>query len=335
MYDFNLDYVVSNSMVKSARRILIQFPDGLKGYALKVADEISSRVAAEVIVSMDPCYGGCDLAIDDARRLGADLIIHFGHTDFIGYSEIPVIYVPVYFRSSLRDLARKFVEIWGSRGAVGLLSTIQHIENLSEVMDVLSSSGVPVHVGLKCGRLRFNGQVLGCEVCGAVGVADLVEGFLVISGGDFHGLGVALSTGKTTYVMDPFRGEIRCLDSLVMRVLSVRWNNIVRARDSKVFGVMIGVKPGQCKLGLALKVKGMLESSGRRCYLFSVRDFSADLTLPFRDVDVFVSAACPRIAIEEAEAYGKPILTPYEVKIALSGSMNPDDMRGILNEEFG
>ncbi|MCS7368908.1 MAG: diphthamide biosynthesis enzyme Dph2 [archaeon GBS-70-058] len=334
MYEFNLDDVLLNSMVKSARRIILQFPDGLKSYALKIADEISNRIAAEVIVSMDPCYGGCDLAVDDAKRLGADLIIHFGHTEFVKCSEIPVVYVPVFFKFSLKDLAKKFVEIWGFRGAVGLLSTVQHIENLSEVEGFLSSCGVPVHVGLKCGRVKFNGQVLGCEVCGAMGIADLVDGFLVISGGDFHGLGVALSTGKTTYVMDPFRGEIRCLDNLVMRVLSVRWNNIVRARESKSFGVMVGVKPGQCKLNLALKVKRIIESSGRKCYLFSVRDFSADLTLPFRDIDVFVSAACPRIAIEEAEAYGKPILTPYEVKIALSGSMNPDDMRGILNEEF-
>ncbi|MEM3166074.1 MAG: diphthamide biosynthesis enzyme Dph2 [Candidatus Methanomethylicia archaeon] len=331
MYDFNLEALALDARVRNANRILLQFPDGLKTFALNVVDKLSKNVNAEFIISMDPCFGGCDIAIDDARRLGVDLIIHFGHSRFIDDFEIPIIYVPVFFKTSLRDLILKFVDLWGFNKPVGLLSTVQHIPNLIEVKEILEGFGIPVFLGCKCGKLQFEGQVLGCEICGALCIVDKVDGFLVISGGDFHGLGIALSTGKPTYVLDPFRFEVRNLDKLLKKIVSIRWNNIIRARDAKVFGVFIGVKHGQCHIDLAFKVKKLLESNGRRCYLFSVRNFSEDVVAPFNDIEVFVSTACPRIAIDDSEVYGKPILTPLEVELALSGSMNFDSIRGILN----
>jgi len=335
MYDFNLNDLISEVKARNASKILLQFPDGLKSFALDVVDKLSSSVDADFIISMDPCFGGCDVAIDDARRLKVDLIIHFGHSRFLNDEfEIPVLYVPVYFNASLSDLALKFINYWSIGKPIGLLSTIQHMNSLNEVKHTLEKFGIPVFLGCKCGRLQFEGQVLGCEVCGALCIADRVDGFIVISGGDFHGLGVALSTGKPTYVLDPFRREIRDLSNLLKKTLSVRWNNIIRARDAKVFGVFIGVKPGQCHYDLALRVKRIIESHGRRCYLFSIRNFSSDVVIPFSRVEVFVSAACPRIAIDDSEAYGKPILTPFEVEIALSGSMNFHSIRGILNFEF-
>ncbi|MEM2137166.1 MAG: diphthamide biosynthesis enzyme Dph2 [Candidatus Methanomethylicia archaeon] len=330
MYDFDLDKIIFDDRFRKANRVLLQFPEGLKVFALEIVDELSKNTKADIIVSMDPCFGGCDVAFDDALRLGVDLIIHFGHTKLLCDECVPVIYVPVSFKLSLKDLALKFSSIWSVGKPIGLLSTVQHIHNLSEVKNVLEGVGIPVHLGSLCGGLSFEGQVLGCDVCGALSIVDKVDGFLVISGGDFHGLGVAISTGKPTYILDPFRNEVRSLDGLVKKIISVRWNSIIKARDAKVFGVFVGVKPGQAHLDIAIDVKSFLESHGRRCYIFSVRNFSPDMTIPFNFVDVFVSAACPRIAIDDAEVYGKPILTPWEVKLAFSGSLNLEDFRGIL-----
>ncbi|MCX8169406.1 MAG: diphthamide biosynthesis enzyme Dph2 [Candidatus Methanomethylicia archaeon] len=334
MYDFDLNNLILDERIKVARRILLQFPNGLKTYALNIVDEISKSIKADIIISMDPCFGSCDVAFDDARRLGVDLIVHFGHSQLLYTSEIPVIYIPVFFKTSLKDLALKFIGFWGLNKPIGLLATVQHVKNLNEVKEILESSSIPVYLGEKCSRIQFEGQVLGCDVCSALSIVNKVEGFLVISGGDFHGLGIALSTGKPTYVLDPFRYEIRDLSKLVKKFLSIRWNNVIRAREAKVFGIFIGVKPGQCHLDLAIEIKKMMESNGKKCYLFSVRNFSKDLIIPFNEIEVFISAACPRIAIDDGEFYGKPIITPWEVKLALSKSLNPDDIKGILNVQF-
>ena len=39
--------------------------------------------------------------------------------------------------------------------------------------------------------------------------------------------------------------------------------------------------------------------------------------IDFYPVDVFVNTACPRIAIDDAVKYAKPMITPYELEVVL------------------
>lgn len=79
-YDFELERVVSEIRDSGARLVGLQFPEGLKTRALRVAREIESSTGARVVVMTDPTYGACDLKEEQADRLGLDLVVHFGHT---------------------------------------------------------------------------------------------------------------------------------------------------------------------------------------------------------------------------------------------------------------
>ena len=59
--------------------VLLQLPEGLKPDAPRLA-AVVEEAGALPIVSSDPCYGACDLAVSEAKLLGADLIVHYGHT---------------------------------------------------------------------------------------------------------------------------------------------------------------------------------------------------------------------------------------------------------------
>ncbi len=48
---------------KGAKRIALQFPEGLKRQSIPVVAALKDA-GFEVIVSGDPCYGACDLALD-------------------------------------------------------------------------------------------------------------------------------------------------------------------------------------------------------------------------------------------------------------------------------
>jgi 2-(3-amino-3-carboxypropyl)histidine synthase len=39
--------------------------------------------------------------------------------------------------------------------------------------------------------------------------------------------------------------------------------------------------------------------------------------IDFYPVDAFVNTACPRIAIDDAVRYSKPLITPFELEVAL------------------
>jgi 2-(3-amino-3-carboxypropyl)histidine synthase len=62
-------------------RILLQFPEGLKQQALSHAKRLESE-GNEVFVSASPTFGACDLALDEARAINADKLVHFGHCEF-------------------------------------------------------------------------------------------------------------------------------------------------------------------------------------------------------------------------------------------------------------
>ncbi|MFH0829838.1 MAG: diphthamide synthesis protein, partial [Candidatus Aenigmatarchaeota archaeon] len=72
-------------------RILLQVPEGLKNKATEIAARLE-KAGNEVIISAEPCYGACDIKTDEARKLGCQKIVHYGHTRFCD-SNFPVEYV--------------------------------------------------------------------------------------------------------------------------------------------------------------------------------------------------------------------------------------------------
>lgn len=81
-YDFELDRAVSEIKKSKAKKVGLQFPDGFKTRAVSIAEEIEKRVPCITVIFADPCYGACDTKELEAKKLGLDLVIHFGHDPF-------------------------------------------------------------------------------------------------------------------------------------------------------------------------------------------------------------------------------------------------------------
>jgi len=61
-----------------------QLPEGLKVHATRVVDAIGECSDAEVLIFVDPTYGACDIKSQMCERLDIDLLVHFGHTPYVG-----------------------------------------------------------------------------------------------------------------------------------------------------------------------------------------------------------------------------------------------------------
>ena len=59
-----------------------------------------------------------------------------------------------------------------------------------------------------------------------------------------------------------------------------------------------------------------LEKHNKKGYLLALDHVSPDL-IDFYPVDAFVNTACPRIAIDDSVRYAKPLITPFELEVAL------------------
>ena len=167
-------------------RILLQFPEGLKQEALKHAKKLEAE-GNEVVVSATPTFGACDLAIDEAKNIKADKLVHFGHAEF-HHVDFNVEYVPYPIDADLSILERS-LEPLKPFGKIGLMTTIQHIHQLESAAEFFRKNGKEVVIGRPYGFDKKSGQILGCDAGSAASIDRSVEALVYFGGGMFHPLG--------------------------------------------------------------------------------------------------------------------------------------------------
>lgn len=313
MYDFRLGEVAAWIKSFDARTVAIQMPEGLKIHAQRVASQLEMDTGATFLIIGDPCYGACDYT----ARYGsyADALVQFGHSEIPSIAHDPrVLFVEVFVNLDISGLLEKALPKLMDR--IGLITTVQHVQMLPQVRSWLESHCRQVFVGKGDARIKFEGQVLGCNISSIDPISSMVDQFLFIGSGDFHPLSAAIAGNRPVLIIDPLMGEVREIDELKDRILRQRHAAIERAVDVKKFLILVSTKVGQMRMEEALRLRRLAEASGRVADIVLLEEFSPDQLLSY-DADAFVSTACPRIAIDDYLRYPKPILTPVEMEIAL------------------
>jgi 2-(3-amino-3-carboxypropyl)histidine synthase len=300
---------------RGAKRVLIQLPEGLKAEGPRLA-AIVEKAGALAMVSADPCYGACDLATQEAESLGADLLIHFGHSPLTTQLRVPTIYIEAKAKATIKEAVQEALPLLEDWKSVGLATVVQHVDMLSEARELLIKAGKSVAIG-DTGKLTYAGQVTGCNYSNAKAVSKDVEAFLFIGGGRFHAIGLALATAKPVIVADPYEKRAYPVDKEVKRILKQRWASISEAGKAENFGVIIGLKSGQGNLDQALQIKEELEKRGKTVTLLALREITPEALMQFPTIEVFVNTACPRISLDDASKFIKPVLTPNETTVVL------------------
>lgn len=317
IFDLEEDRIKREVIKRHALRVLVQLPEGLRSKALQIAS-IIEETGASAIISADPCYGACDLALNEAKLLRADMLIHFGHSEINHFRQqnIPVIYVEAKAAVDVKGIIESSLEELKGWDRIGLATTVQHAHSIDEVRGALEGAGKKVYVGCEPG-LKYPGQVLGCDYRNCKSISNMVDAFLFIGSGLFHAVGVFLATMKPTIAADPFTGDVNRVDNLARLIINRRWMDIREASGASRWGVIIGLKSGQQNLEAAFKLKRDLEESGRRVTLLAMREITPGVLRDFADIEAYASTACPRISLYETKAFQKPILTPKEVYVVL------------------
>ena len=314
LLDLNQETVIQEIARRKAKRVLLQVPEGLRPSAFALSRELEKRTSSEIIISADPCYGSCDLALNEASLLDADLIVHFGHS---GTLTNKCLFIEARSSLDVGAAVEKAVAKLSREKAIGLASVIQHIGELEKAKKILERSGKTVLIGRHGGELKYDGQILGCRFETVKSISPEVDAFVVLAGGDFHGIGVRIATGKRTIVCDPFQNQARDVEDLARRFLRTRYAAVDSFREARRVGVLIGLKTGQFQPTKAHEIRGLLESKGRECALLALREIDPVVLENFSDIEGFVNTGCPRIALDDQERFRRPVLNPEEVMIAL------------------
>lgn len=299
----------------SPRRIVLQVPAGLVRDAHRLAARLREETGVDVDVAARPCFGACDPPQrDEAPR--ADLAIVLGHAPIPNaLSPLPTFFVEMRSAAGDPPLLAEKVERSGLPRHLGLVASVQHLDLLGPLSAELERRGFSVRLGRGGPRLAYAGQALGCNYTGAEEVRDAVEAFLFVGTGRFHPLGLAFAVDRPVWSLDPARGE---LDPPIDREGLVRRRQLLVAttRSARSWGILVSTFGGQNRSPTALALQAKARARGLTAeILLASRIDPTDLV--GRDLDAFVSTACPRIALDDSANYPKPVLTPPEFLMAL------------------
>jgi 2-(3-amino-3-carboxypropyl)histidine synthase len=284
---------------RGVNRIALQFPEGLKRRSVEVIAALKDA-GFDVIVSGDPCYGACDLALDTLKF--ADVLVHFGHSPIEPHPQ--VIFEPYKIDFDIRILENALPFLKGQ--SVGLVTTVQHIHLVPAMEEFLHAKRITVIVSEGSGRTPNRGQVLGCNFAAAK--ATGADEILFVGTGLFHPIGIAIATNSRVIAVDPCTGDTRDVngDTLLRR----RFALIEKARNAKTIGIIVSTKHGQQRMELARH----LAKLSPEAVIVTMREVNADelLNLGF---SCYVNTACPRLAYDDQVRFPVPVLSPQEFEI--------------------
>lgn len=171
-YNFEIHKSIWKIKTQKSKRVALQFPEGLLMYACIIADIIEKfccEIGTKAMILGDVTYGAC--CVDDftAQKLGADFLIHYGHSCLvpINMTTIPVMYVFVEIKFDCSHLINMIgTSFPDPAGALCIMGTIQFLSAIHEVSSALrtgSSNFAPyTDVLVPQAKPLSGGETLGC-----------------------------------------------------------------------------------------------------------------------------------------------------------------------------
>jgi len=292
---------------KKPKVVLVNAPGGLLRQTKELMERVKQKYGVASILSGDSCFGVCDTVDDDVQKLQADLAFHIGHnaavTEVGDYTYLVDAIDDVDFGKVVDAAAR----VLAPYKRVGLATFSQHLHQLKPVRERLESKGFRVSIG-RGNNLMLEGQVFGCDFSTSYPIRGQVDAFAFLGESEFHAVGLALATGKPTFMLDPYMNEVTDMEQAAEEREKRAVLAVYKALDARVFGVITGLKEGQKMLGRSAWITKRLEMNGRKVIRLAMRDVTAERLAPHREIEAFVQTACPRISID-GFAFDRPVLS--------------------------
>jgi 2-(3-amino-3-carboxypropyl)histidine synthase len=293
--------------------VALNGPDGILPKIQDTASKIMTRFGIPAYVLADSCFGTCDLNSNGAKVLGAEVLFHIGHSINSTSFGDGIVLVDAFDYVEFDNVAKKCVEELHGK-TVSLVTDSQHLHQIEKVKKIFEEGGVKVKIGKGKGQLN-DGQVFGCEFYPVTETKDAVDANVFLGQSNFHAAGIALSTNKPTYVLDPYFNEIREVTEFAQKLQRKAILSIYKAAEAESFGIIVGLKEGQFSKTTALKFKKELEGLGKKVQLFALTEITDDKLRNLRGIDAFIQVACPRISTDNH--FHKPVLSTPQANALL------------------
>ncbi|MDA4128443.1 MAG: diphthamide biosynthesis enzyme Dph2 [Thaumarchaeota archaeon] len=303
----NEEKVFSLIEEKKPRGIVLNAPGGLLKQTRGLMDKIKERYGIPSVLVGDSCFGICDTVDNEVEKLGADMALHIGHNAVVQTVGDYTYLIDAVDDVKFDGVLNTAIPLMKEFHKIGLVTFSQHLNELESAKATLEDAGFEVKIGRK-NNLLLGSQIFGCDFSTIHPLRNEVDAFCFLGQSEFHVVGLALATGKPTYMLDPYLQEVTNMEEAAEERRKRAILAVYKALDARTIGVITGLKEGQRMIGRSRWITKRLEMHGRKVLQLAMREITPERLAPYRDVDAFIQTACPRISID-GFTFDRPVLS--------------------------
>ena len=313
---------------KRPARVVLNAPGGLLRQTMELMRTVEERYGVQCVLVGDSCFGICDTVDDEVEKLGASLALHIGHNASVEKVGDYTYLVDAKDDIKFDAVVERSVPMLSKYKRIGLATFSQHLDELEPVKSQLEKAGFEVFLGRE-NSLLLGSQTFGCDFSTVFENTEKVDAFCYLGQSEFHAVGVALATGKPTFLLDPYLEEMRDMKVEAEERQKRAILAVYKALDAQVFGVVTGLKEGQKMVGRSKWITNRLEAHGKEVVQLAMREVTPDRLAPYTRIEAFVQTACPRISVD-GFTFQKPVLSIPQAD-ALVGLLEGREMKDFLH----
>ena len=343
-YNFELPKIIARINQLNAKRICLQFPEGLFLFSTIIADLIAEFANdCEVIIIGDVTYGAC--CIDDyiAALNECQLIVHFAHSCLVPVNEmidsIKVLYIFVDIKFDIWHCIETFKKNFEfdkhKNTRFVIASSIQFVSSVHSIAKELKQLNYNIEIARS--RPLSQGEILGCTSPKLSANSDAV---FFVCDGRFHleAMMIANPFIKKFYKYNPYDKQLteEEYDFNLMiknREKAIRTSigllnqgNGDSQKRTITIGLILGTLGHQGSTKVLNNLRKKLLEKKLNCNFINILipEINAQLLNSFEDtIDFFLQISCPRLSIDwSLDVIKKPLLTPFEFNIVLNQNFN-------------
>ncbi|KAG8215726.1 putative diphthamide synthesis protein-domain-containing protein [Butyriboletus roseoflavus] len=321
------------------KRVALQFPDELLRDAVSVYRLLKRIVGNghDVYVLADTSYGNCCVDEVAAQHVDADLMVHYGHACMSKTSRLPVVYIfgrkPIDVEDCVQELSKLLTSVPDAGEMTTKSVLVRHdvgyAYRVAEVVGQLRDKTglsilyheVPTWVepAPALPPLTPDNEAKTSTSSDSDSRNDEAPTSIIYIGEESLTLTNLLMTHSSSrvYSYNPITKSSRVESERTNRLLMRRFTAVQKARDADVFGILVGTLGVASYLPLISHLRKILAKAQKKSYTISVGKLNPAKLGNFMEIECFVLAACPENSVIESKEFYRPIVTPYELEVAL------------------
>ncbi|KXN72998.1 diphthamide biosynthesis protein [Conidiobolus coronatus NRRL 28638] len=330
---FEIEKTCRIILEKGFEQIALQFPDELLPISNYISQQLAILTRKPNFILADTSYGSCCVDEVAVSHVESGVIIHYGHSCLTRVDKYPVIYV--YGKNSLNlddCIEKSKAKITSHDGefkhiiVTGELDYSDNFELISnrlqsefpdkqliftiapETQHIYDDSRDRNYLEAKLNHSKFGERYMiksKDELDQGVTIDDFSEALVIYIGGESLGLSQLIITNSSVpiYAYNPSTEKFST------------------AKDSSVFGILVGTLGVGSFLPMIDHLKQLIKSKGQKYYTFVMGKLNVAKLANFMEIDVFILVACPENSLIDSKDFYKPVITPYELQLALDDNL--------------